>query len=363
MSSAPKACLVGTAPPRRCGIATFTDDLRAALTTAHPDVPAVQVALTDVGGAYDYGPDVVFEVQAPQRSDYRTAAAFLNASDVDVLCVQHEFGIFGGPLGRHVDELLDHVQAPVVTTLHTVLAHPSPELREATRRLAQRSDALVVLADRAVELLVEGCGIDPALVHVIPHGVPEAPQLDQDRAKESLGLAGRTVLLTFGLLGPDKGVEVALEALPAVVADDPSVPLRRGRRDPPARAARPRRRLPGVAAGDGGGAGPAGPRAVRRPLPRPRGAVPVPRGERRVRDAVPQHGADRVGHARLRGRHGVRGRLDALPVRPGAAGGRPRPAVPLRRPGPRWARACATCSPTSRRGPGCADAPASTGRR
>ena len=223
MSSAPKACLVGTAPPRRCGIATFTDDLRAALTTAHPDVPAVQVALTDVGGAYDYGPDVVFEVQAPQRSDYRTAAAFLNAADVDVLCVQHEFGIFGGPLGRHVDELLDHVQAPVVTTLHTVLPHPSPEMREATRRLAQRSDALVVLAERAVELLVDGCGVDPAIVHVIPHGVPEAPRIDQEQAKASLGLAGRTVLLTFGLLGPDKGIEVALEALPAVVQDDPSV--------------------------------------------------------------------------------------------------------------------------------------------
>lgn len=222
MSSAPRACLVGTAPPRRCGIATFTDDLRAALTAARPDAPAVQVALTDVGGAYDYGTDVVFEIQASQRSDYRTAAAFIDSSDVDVVCVQHEFGIFGGPSGRHVDELLEHVQAPVVTTLHTVLAHPSPELREATRRLAGRSDAIVVLADRAVDLLVDGCGIDPAMVHVIPHGVPTAPELDRDLAKESVGLSDRTVLLTFGLLGPDKGIEVALEALSDVVRDDPS---------------------------------------------------------------------------------------------------------------------------------------------
>jgi glycosyltransferase involved in cell wall biosynthesis len=165
----------------------------------------------------------VFEVQAPQRSDYRTAAGFLNASAVDVVCVQHEFGIFGGPAGRHVDELLEHLEVPVVTTLHTVLATPSPEQRAATRRVAERSAAVVVLAERAVELLVDGCGIDPTKVHVIPHGVPQAPDLDQEDAKASLGLTGRTVLLTFGLLGPDKGIEVVLDALPELVADDPSV--------------------------------------------------------------------------------------------------------------------------------------------
>ena len=223
MVCSPKVCLVGTSPPRRCGIATFTDDLRVALTAARPQAPAVQVALTDVAGAYAYGPDVVFEVQAAQRSDYRTAAAFLDSSDVDVVCVQHEFGIFGGPAGRHLEELLDHVHAPVVTTLHTVLAHPSPELRAATRRVAERSDMLVVLAEQAVQLLVDGCGIDPAQVRVIPHGAPEAPELDQDEAKKSVGLVGRTVLLTFGLLGPDKGIEVVLEALPAVVRQDPTV--------------------------------------------------------------------------------------------------------------------------------------------
>ncbi len=219
----PAVCLVGTAPPRRCGIATFTGDLGGAITALQPETPAVQVALTDVGGAYAYGPEVVFEVQAPQRSDYRTAAGFLNTAAVDVVCVQHEFGIFGGPAGRHVDELLDHLQVPIVTTLHTVLAHPSAEQRAATRRVADRSDVLVVLADRAVELLVEGCGIDPAKVRVIPHGVPAAPELDQDAAKASLGLSGRTVLLTFGLLGPDKGIEVVLAALPDLVAADPAL--------------------------------------------------------------------------------------------------------------------------------------------
>lgn len=219
----PKVCLVGTAPPRRCGIATFTDDLRRALTQGTSDVPAVQVALTDAGGSYDYGPDVVFEIQDSQRSDYRTAAAFIDQADIDVVCVQHEFGIFGGPAGRHLDELLEHVAAPVVTTLHTVVAHPSPELRAATRRLADRSDVLVVLAEQAVELLEAGCGIDPSQVRVIPHGVPTAPDVDQDAAKEAIGAAGRTVLFTFGLLGPDKGIEVVLEALPAIVREHPDV--------------------------------------------------------------------------------------------------------------------------------------------
>lgn len=221
--SAARIGLIGTAPPRRCGIATFTDDLRIALTAAQPDVSAVQVALTDIEGAYAYGPDVVFEVQAPQLSDYRTAAAFLDAGDVGVVCVQHEFGIFGGPAGRHLDELLDHVHAPVVTTLHTVLEDPSPEIRAATRRVAERSDAIVVLAQAAVPLLVEGCGIDPAKIHVIPHGVPSMPVLDREATRQELGLAGRTVLLTFGLLGPDKGIEVVLEALPSMVREVPDL--------------------------------------------------------------------------------------------------------------------------------------------
>ena len=221
--SDPLVCLVGTAPPRRCGIATFTDDLLHALTGAAPDRAAVQVALTDEGGSYDYGPDVVFEVRADALQDYRDAAAFVNSGDVDVLCVQHEFGIFGGVAGAHLDELLEHVRTPVVTTLHTVLADTSPTLRAATRRVAERSDVLVVLAEQAVDLLEAGCGIDRDQVRVIPHGVPVGPDLDQAVAKESIVATGRTVLLTFGLLSPGKGVEVVIEALPTIVAAHPDV--------------------------------------------------------------------------------------------------------------------------------------------
>jgi hypothetical protein len=162
-------------------------------------------------------------VQADRIEDFRAAADFINGAELDVLCVQHEFGIFGGVAGAHVDELLERVRVPVVTTLHTVLPDPSPELAAATRELADRSDVLVVLAEQAVDLLVKGCGVDRDKVRVIPHGVPAGPRIDRDKAKEGIVARGRTVLLTFGLLSPGKGIEVVLEALPAVVAQHPDV--------------------------------------------------------------------------------------------------------------------------------------------
>lgn len=219
----PRVCLVGTAPPRRCGIATFTDDLRAGLVALEPPTSAIQVALTDSMATYAYGPSVEYEIQANQLSDYRAAAEFIGHSDVDVVCVQHEFGIFGGPAGRYIGELLAHVRAPVVTTLHTVLTGPPAELRDATRALAERSDRLVVLADQAVDLLVDGYGIDRQQVTLIPHGVPDVAFMDPSYAKPAIDAEGRFVLMTFGLLGPSKGIEVVIDALPAVVAAHPEV--------------------------------------------------------------------------------------------------------------------------------------------
>jgi len=215
--------LVGTAPPRRCGIATFTDDLREALTSLDPSNPAVQMALTDVGRSYEYGPDVVFEIHADQLSDYRAASRFVAQVGIDVLCVQHEFGIFGGPTGRYVDELLDRVSTPVVTTLHTVLTNPSDEVRAATRRLDERSDRLVVLADRAVDLLADRYDIQGEHVLSIPHGVPDAAEVDVAAAKRAVGADDRTMLMTFGLLSPSKGIEDVLDALPLVVDAHPDV--------------------------------------------------------------------------------------------------------------------------------------------
>jgi glycosyltransferase involved in cell wall biosynthesis len=219
----PSVCLVGTAPPRQCGIATFTEDLRAALGAIGPERRVTQVALTNPGMVHRYPPTVVYEVNAGQVSDYRAAAEFVNSVDVDVICVQHEFGIFGGPLGRHLLALLDLVHQPVVTTLHTVLPHPGVELRDALRAVAARSDRVVVLADLAVRMLVDEYGVDARKVMMIPHGVPDQPLGDPEQAKASVGLQGRTVLSTFGLLGPDKGIEDVIDALPAVTAAHPEV--------------------------------------------------------------------------------------------------------------------------------------------
>ena len=222
-TGSPRVCLVGTSPPRRCGIATFTDDLRRALLAGDGAASTVQVALTDAGASYDYHDGVVFEIQEEQLSDYRAAAEFVNGTDVEVVCVQHEFGIFGGPSGRHLEFFLDLVDAPVVTTLHTVLADPPDDLLHATRRVCERSDRVVVLANRAVDLLTTDYGIDPDRLAMVPHGVPGPLPMSQEEAKAKLGSTDRTLLLTFGLLGPDKGVEVVIEALPEVVAEHPEV--------------------------------------------------------------------------------------------------------------------------------------------
>jgi len=219
----PRVCLLGTAPPRRCGIATFTDDLRGALTHLDTDNAVVHVALTDGGRRYEYGPDVGFEIQAEQLSDYLAAARFIQEADIDVVCVQHEFGIFGGPSGRHVEALLESVTTPVVVTLHTVLANPSDEVRAATRRLAALADRLVVLAQRAVHLLDERYGIDESKVVVIPHGVPAPVENRGIHASRPNVSGSPTSLMTFGLISPDKGIEDMLDAMPAVLAACPDV--------------------------------------------------------------------------------------------------------------------------------------------
>ena len=181
------------------------------------------MALTDDMDSYAYGQSVEYEIHADRLSDYRAAAEFIEQSEVDVVCVQHEFGIFGGPAGGYVNELLDHVRAPVVTSLHTVLADPPEDLRNATRAIAARSDRLVVLAEQAVDLLVDGYGIGRDQVVHVPHGVPDVAFVDPSHAKPTIGAEGRVVLMTFGLLGPDKGVETMIDALQAVVAKHPEV--------------------------------------------------------------------------------------------------------------------------------------------
>lgn len=209
-------------PPRQCGIATFTRDLAAACSAVTKQPPCV-VALTNVAEGYDYPADVRCEIYRDQLEDYRRAADFINKSDADVLCIQHEYGLFGGAAGAYLTTLLRNVNKPIVTTLHTVLKDPRPEYEFVTRELIRCSDALVVLSNAAREILISRYGAPKEKVHLIYHGVPDVPCEGSEYAKRALKLEGRLVLLTFGLLSRNKGIETAIEALPRVVKERPDV--------------------------------------------------------------------------------------------------------------------------------------------
>ncbi len=216
-------CFIGTYPPRQCGIATFTADLCQALLQVDADVQASVITLTHTPMVSNHPPEVVFEIRQHQLTDYRQAAEYINLSGVHLVCVQHEYGIFGGPAGRYIIELLDRLRKPVVTTLHTVLREPEPPYRETLVHLAALSDHLVVMNSKAIPILQQVYGISPEKVSLIHHGVPDVPFIDSNFYKDKFGVEGRFVILTFGLLSPNKGIELMLEALPEVVRAHPEV--------------------------------------------------------------------------------------------------------------------------------------------
>ena len=208
---------------RLCGIATFTHDLCEAVATAAPGSNCFAGAVNDRLDAYDYPPRVRFELDEKDLDSYRRAADFLNFNNVDVLCVQHEFGIYGGPAGSHLLALIKEVRMPVVTTLHTLLREPNPAQRKVMEELVRRSDRLVVMARKGAEILRDTYSVPDAKVDLILHGIPDLPFIDSSFYKAQLGVEGRVVLLTFGLLGPGKGIESAIEALPGIVKRHPNV--------------------------------------------------------------------------------------------------------------------------------------------
>jgi glycosyltransferase involved in cell wall biosynthesis len=214
---------LGNYPPRRCGIATFTHDLRAAVATRFPESNSTVLAVTDPGNSYDYPPEVRFEIPEPEIQSYLRAADFLNLSRSDVLCVQHEFGIYGGPAGSHVIGLLRRARMPTVTTLHTILEHPDADQRAAFTSLIECSTRLVCMSERGRKILHSIYQVPDAKIAVIPHGIPDVPFGDPNFYKDLFDVAGRPVLLTFGLLSPGKGVEYAIDALPAIIARHPEV--------------------------------------------------------------------------------------------------------------------------------------------
>ncbi|WP_026852973.1 glycosyltransferase family 4 protein [Geothrix fermentans] len=209
--------------PRLCGIATFTHDLCEAVAAAAPGSQCFAGAVNDRIEGYDYPDRVRFELDEKDLDSYRRAADFLNFNNADILCVQHEFGIFGGAAGSHLLALLREVRMPVVTTLHTILRDPSPAQRSVMEELIRRSSRLVVMAEKGAEILRDTYAVPEAKVDLIPHGIPDIPFIDSGFYKSQLGVEGRMVLLTFGLLGPGKGIEYAIEALPEIVKRHPNV--------------------------------------------------------------------------------------------------------------------------------------------
>lgn len=213
--------IIGNHPPRMCGIATFTGDLRAALLAERPDLRIDLYAMDEPGSRHVYPDHVAGQIAQNELADYRATAERINASGVQIVCVQHEYGIFGGLAGAHLLELLDEVDLPVIVTLHTVLENPTDDQRRVIDALARRAAKLIVMAEKGRDLLERVHGVAPGRIAVVPHGVPDRPLADIAAAKRRFGFDGRDILLTFGLLSPNKGIETMIRALPAIVADHP----------------------------------------------------------------------------------------------------------------------------------------------
>ncbi|MBC7638014.1 MAG: glycosyltransferase family 4 protein, partial [Acetobacteraceae bacterium] len=211
MAAIKRIAFVGNSLPRRCGIATFTTDIQQAVAAAGLDTSIV--AMTNHGHSYDYPAIVGCEICDDQLEDYVSAAHFLNAGGFDAVSLQHEFGIFGGDAGSHILATVSRLKMPVVTTLHTVLAAPTSAQRRVMDRLTHFSSKLVVMAERGRELLASTYQVPVEKIALIPHGIPDMPFAEPDAAKARLGYANRSVILTFGLLSPNKGIEVVIDAM------------------------------------------------------------------------------------------------------------------------------------------------------
>ena len=212
-----RVAFIGNSLPRRCGIATFTTDLERAVSNSRPNVETCIVAMNDHGQTYDYPRSVAFQIKDDTIDDYLRAAAFLNVGEYDVVCLQHEFGIFGGEAGAHILELLSRLKMPIVTTLHTVLAKPGAAQRAVMERLVEVSTKIVVMANKGREMLRSVYAVPDDKIEVIPHGIPDFPFVEPDAAKAKLGFSNRAVILTFGLLSPSKGIEVMIDAMPSIL--------------------------------------------------------------------------------------------------------------------------------------------------
>ena len=315
-----RIAVIGNSLPRRCGIATFTTDLQQAISTSHRNLETSIVAMTDRGQAYDYPAAVVFEIKDDNIEEYIRAADFLNAGRFDAVSLQHEFGIFGGEAGAHILVLLSRLTMPVVTTLHTVLAEPTAIQRAVIKHIVEASSKVVVMANKGRELLRSVYQVPDDKIEIIAHGIPDVAFVGPDAAKARLGFGGRSVVLTFGLLSPNKGIEVMIDAMPSILKRRAGCGLCRAWRNPPPFGAGPGRSLSREPDGAGARTWRRTARGVPRSVRRSRHAARIHLNVRRLRHAVSQRGADDVGNAGLQLRTGKASGLDALLARARIAG-------------------------------------------
>ncbi|MFH2049408.1 MAG: glycosyltransferase family 4 protein, partial [bacterium] len=218
-----RIAFIGNYLPRLCGIATFTTDLCEAVAAENEETTCIALPVNDTDEGYEYSSRVRFEIIEKDIDSYRRAADFLNINNVDLVCLQHEYGIFGGLVGSHILALLRELRMPIVTTLHTILVEPNPDQRRVLEEIADLSDRLVVMSQRGKEFLTDIYHVDSDKIDFIPHGIPDVPFVDPSFHKDLFGVEGKMVLLSFGLLSSSKGIENVIEALPAIVAEHPNV--------------------------------------------------------------------------------------------------------------------------------------------
>jgi glycosyltransferase involved in cell wall biosynthesis len=218
-----RIAVVGNYLPRHCGIATFTTDLCDAIHSEYGAAELLALPVNDTDEGYTYPARVRFELSEDNLASYRQAADFLNFSRIDLVCLQHEYGIFGGRAGGHILELLRRLQMPVATTLHTVLRDPNPDQRAVMEEIAALSDRIIVMSRHSAEILQEVFHVPSEKIDLIPHGIPDLPFTDPNFYKDAYGTEGKDVLLTFGLLSPNKGIENVIQALPKILSHHSNV--------------------------------------------------------------------------------------------------------------------------------------------
>lgn len=218
-----RIAFIGNYLPRQCGIATFTTDLSEAIAAEYPNTTCIALPVNDLDEGYDYPTRVRFELKEKDIESYRRASDFLNINNVDIVCLQFEYGIFGGKAGSHIIALLRELRMPVVTTLHTILREPNPEQRQVLEKVADLSDRLVVMSAKGSEFLQNIYKVPVTKIDLIHHGIPDVPFVDPNFNKDIFGVEGKTVLLSFGLLSPSKGIENVISAMPNILKKHPNV--------------------------------------------------------------------------------------------------------------------------------------------